>query len=162
MVKANWWRPIPALALLVAATVLSAKAGTPGDLPGAALGWPLLLHLERAVALVAGLALVVLVGTRATMGQFPFRLGQIEYAMAEMTDQLGNTKRLHQEQLSVLAEVLRTGPSDSRYARMEGSYEKSASEKTGTASASVPAQPGGVPHLDSNPPTGDQEATRRD
>ena len=70
MVKANWWRPIPVLALLAVAATLSAAAGTPSSLPGVALGWPLLLHLERAVALVAGLALVVLVGVRATMGHF--------------------------------------------------------------------------------------------
>jgi hypothetical protein len=75
MVKANWWRPLPALALLGVAAALSATAGTPNELPEAALGWSLLLHLERAVVLVAGLGLVVLVGTRATMGQFPFRLG---------------------------------------------------------------------------------------
>jgi hypothetical protein len=50
MVKANWWRPIPALALLAVAGVLSTTAGTPNELPGIALEWPLLLHLERGLA----------------------------------------------------------------------------------------------------------------
>jgi hypothetical protein len=110
MVKANWWRPIPALALLAVAAVLSTTAGAPDDLPGVALGWPLLLHLERAAVLVAGLALVVLVGSRATMGHFPFRLGQIEYAVAEINEQFEQTKRFHQEQMGALEDVLENRP----------------------------------------------------
>ena len=62
------------------------------------------------VVLVAGLAFVVLIGSRATMGHFPFRLGQIEYAVAEMNDQLEQTKRFHQEQMDVLGNVLDNGP----------------------------------------------------
>jgi ABC-type Fe3+ transport system permease subunit len=102
MVKANWWRPIPALVLLALAVILSSAAGTPSELPGVALGWPLLLHLERAVVLVAGLGLVVLVGARATMGQFPFRLGQIEYAMEQMTAELDETAQAQDELLDAL------------------------------------------------------------
>jgi hypothetical protein len=102
MVKANWWRPIPALTLLALATALSAAAGTPDELPGVALEWPLLLHLERGVALVAGLALVVLIGVRATMGQFPFRLGQIEYTIKEIADQHDRAGRLQWEHLKAL------------------------------------------------------------
>jgi hypothetical protein len=102
MVKANWWRPIPAVALLGVAAALSATAGTPVVMPGIALEWPLLLHLERGALLLAGLALVLLVGTRATMGQFPFRLGQLEYAVAEINEQFEQTKRFHQEQIDAL------------------------------------------------------------
>jgi hypothetical protein len=86
MVKANWWRPIPGLALLAVAAALSMSAGTPSDLPGLALGWPLLLHLERGTALVAALGVVALVGVRATMGRFPVRLGQVEYAGRVMSE----------------------------------------------------------------------------
>lgn len=89
MLRTNWWRPIPALALLLAGTLLSASAGAPQELPGLALGWPLLLHFERGALLVAGLALVVLVGARATLGQFPARLGQIEYAVGEFGKEAG-------------------------------------------------------------------------
>jgi len=110
MVKANWWRPLPALVLLWLAVMLSWAAGTPSELPGVALEWPLLLHLERGVVLVAGLALVVLVGTRATMGHFPFKLGQIEYAVAEINEQLEQTKRFHQEQMGALEDVLENRP----------------------------------------------------
>lgn len=102
MVKANWWRPIPALALLGVATVLSSSAGTPVVLPGIALEWPLLLHLERGALLLAGLALVLLIGARATMGQFPFRLGQLEYTVKEMADQYDEADRLQWEHLKAL------------------------------------------------------------
>lgn len=81
--------PIPRALLLLAATALSASAGVPVELPGVALGWPLLLHLERGALLVAGLALVVLVGARATLGKFPARLGQIEYAVSEFDKDAG-------------------------------------------------------------------------
>ncbi len=110
MVKANWWRQIPALVLSAVAAAFSVTAGAPTELPGVALGWPLLLHLERAAVLVAGLALVVLVGTRATMGHFPFRLGQIEYAVAEINEQFEQTKRFHQEQMDALEDVLDNRP----------------------------------------------------
>lgn len=102
MVKANWWRPIPAVALLGGATVLSSSAGTPNELPGIALEWPLLLHLERGLALTGGVAMAVLVGVRATMGQFPFRLGQLEYAIKEMADQYDETDRFQWERLKAL------------------------------------------------------------
>jgi len=119
MVKANWWRPIPALALLFTAAVLSASAGTPEELPGLALGWPLLLHLERAVVLVAGLGIVVLVGARATMGRFPIRLGQIEYAVGRAVAEFDGRDDLRTERLAALeaamAVMARECREDSRY-----------------------------------------------
>lgn len=102
MVKANWWRPIPALVLLSLAVVLSSAAGTPSELPGVALGWPLLLHLERAAVLVAGSALLMLVGARATKGQFPFKFGQIEYAVEQAATRMNRTVDLHEQRLEVL------------------------------------------------------------
>ena len=106
MVKANWRRPIPALALLTVAVALSATAGTPNELPGVALGWPLLLQLERAVVLVAGLGLVVLVGVRATMGRFPVRLGQVEYATSQAMSDFDETARLDGDRLAALEAVV--------------------------------------------------------
>lgn len=102
MVKANWWRPIPALGLLVVAAALSAAAGTPNELPGVALEWPLLLHLERAMALVAALGLVALVGVRATMGRFPVRLGQVEYAAGRVISEFDKAARSDGERLDAL------------------------------------------------------------
>jgi hypothetical protein len=102
MVKANWWRPIPALTLLAVAAGLSVTAGTPNELPGAALGWPLLLHLERAAALVAALGFVALVGVRATMGSFPVRLGQVEYAAGRAMSEFEEAARSDGKRLDAL------------------------------------------------------------
>jgi len=102
MVKANWWRPFPALALLAVAAALSVTAGSPNELPGVALGWPLLLHLERAATLVAALGLVALVGVRATMGRFPVRLGQIEYAAGRVMSEFDEAARSDGERLDAL------------------------------------------------------------
>jgi hypothetical protein len=102
MVKANWWRPIPAVALLTVAVMLSSAADTPNELPGVTLGWPLLLHLERAAVLVAGSALLMLVGVRATKGQFPFKFGQIEYAVEQAATRMNRTVDLHEQRLEAL------------------------------------------------------------
>jgi hypothetical protein len=69
---------VPVLAFAVAVT-LSAVAGTPPRLPGIALGWPLLLHVERATALLAAVAAFALVAWRTARGELPVRLGQLEY-----------------------------------------------------------------------------------
>ena len=102
MVRANWWRPIPALTLLGVAGALSVTAGPPNELPGVALGWPLLLHLERAAALIAALGLVALIGVRATMGRFPVRLGQVEYAAGRVMSEFDEAARPDGERLEAL------------------------------------------------------------
>ncbi len=60
---------------------LSFSAGTPatGELPEVALGWPLLFRVERAGALAAILAGLVVVGWRASRGELPTRFANIEY-----------------------------------------------------------------------------------
>lgn len=57
----------------------SHRSGAPSELPEVALGWTLLLHVERAAALLAAIGIVTLVGWRALQGDFPSRLGQIEF-----------------------------------------------------------------------------------
>lgn len=76
--------------LYIGALLGSHAAGTPAELPGIALGWPLLLHLERAAAALALVGIVALVGWRTLSGEFPTRMGQIEYAQrsADTTDDL--------------------------------------------------------------------------
>ena len=66
--------------VLAAAVFVSHKHGVPAKLPGAALDWRLLFHIERATALLAGIGVVLLVGWRATHGDFPIKFGQVEYA----------------------------------------------------------------------------------
>ncbi len=57
----------------------SVAYGSPARLPGAALGWSLLLHVERASAVLAILGAVWLVGWRALHGRFPIKFGHVEY-----------------------------------------------------------------------------------
>ena len=62
---------------------ISEDAGVPNKLPGAAFGWNLLFHLERAAAVLATAGVVLLVGWRAMHGEFPIKFGQVEYAQKQ-------------------------------------------------------------------------------
>jgi hypothetical protein len=63
-----------------------------GNLPVPALGFPLLLHVERAVALVGLLAVAALVVSRAARGELPIRFANLEYESQQLT-QLANHER---------------------------------------------------------------------
>lgn len=107
----DWWRVgLVAVAIGVAISI-STVHGTPVVMPAASLGWPLLLHLERAVALLGLAAAALLVGLRATKGRFPSKLGQIEY----LTDDIGRRDTTvtdgHEERLRFIEGVLRMTPS---------------------------------------------------
>jgi len=69
----------PVLLFGLACTV-SVLSGTPPKLPGSALGWSPLLHVERAGAVLAAIGVVWLVGWRALHGHFPIKFGNVEYA----------------------------------------------------------------------------------
>jgi len=56
------------------ATSLSVAHGAPRDLPGIALDWPLLLHLERGAVTATGVALLLLFVLRGLEGNFPSKL----------------------------------------------------------------------------------------
>ena len=83
---------------------VSEKAGVPDNLPGAALGWNLLFHLERAAAVLATAGVVLLVGWRAMHGEFPIKFGQVEYAQKQAAAAAGVTEA-HERRLRVV-EVL--------------------------------------------------------
>ena len=74
------FRAVAVLLVFGAAIYASHKHGVPDKLPGAALSWNLLLHIERATVLLGGIGAVLLVGWRATHGEFPIKFGQLEYA----------------------------------------------------------------------------------
>lgn len=79
-----WWRIATVVAVLGGACLASAAHGVPDHLPAGSLGWPLLLHVERAAAVLGLLATVLLVGLRAVNGQLPVRVGHIEYPMSDV------------------------------------------------------------------------------
>lgn len=70
--------------------------GTAAGLPGVALGWRLLFHVERASALVGAFGLVAVILWRAAHGELPLKVGQLEYAKKEQAEQLrsGTTQAL--------------------------------------------------------------------
>lgn len=80
--------------------------GTPVELPAASLGWPLLLHMERAVALLGLAAAAVLVGVRATRGRFPIRFGQIEYPADDIGRRETVLSDAREERLRFIEDVL--------------------------------------------------------
>ena len=78
--------------------------GVPTKLPGAALSWNLLFHIERAAALLGAIGAVLLVGWRATHGDFPVRFGQLEYAQ-KAAGAAAEVAEAHERRIRVL-EVL--------------------------------------------------------
>lgn len=94
-------------ALLAYAAAFSGSllAGTPAELPVVALGWGLLLHVERATALTAGIGVVLLVAWRASRGDYPIRFGQVEYAVRRAAEDIEAQERAIENRLKAL-EVL--------------------------------------------------------
>ena len=99
--RSSVWR-LASAAVLAISLVASVVAGAPEpeDLPTVALAWEPLFHVERAAALTGLVALCGLVGWRAGSGQFPTRIGSLEYAL-EKTDTLS---KQHESRLTALEE----------------------------------------------------------
>jgi hypothetical protein len=72
-------------ALVVAGCVFaSSRVGVPKTLPGIALGWPLLFHIERGAALIGAIGLATLVLWRGADGEWPISFGNLfQYAPKE-------------------------------------------------------------------------------
>lgn len=75
----------------------SHRSGAPAPLPEIALGWALLFHMERAAAVLAVAGAVLLTGWRASRGELPVRLGQIEYEASETS-----FEKVHESRLRIL------------------------------------------------------------
>jgi hypothetical protein len=97
-------RVLVVLVVFGAFVYVSEDAGVPARLPGAALGWNLLFHLERAAAVLATAGVVFLVGWRALHGEFPIKFGQVEYAQKQAEAAAGVTEA--QERRLRVVEVL--------------------------------------------------------
>ncbi|HLM87193.1 MAG TPA: hypothetical protein VK272_13500 [Solirubrobacteraceae bacterium] len=72
----------------IAGFTASVLYGTPARLPGVALGLPLLLHLERAAALLAVLAGVTVFAYMTSLGHLPSQLGNIGYSTVDRQREL--------------------------------------------------------------------------
>jgi hypothetical protein len=76
-------------AAFVGLVVASSAVGLPTNstgaeaLPGIALGWRLLFHLERAGAFMALVTAVVVIAWRGAHGEWPVSVGNVAYAPKE-------------------------------------------------------------------------------
>lgn len=93
---------ISLIAVLVAALAASLVDGTPARLPGVALGSAVLVHLERAVAVLAISVAVLSVLAQAARGHLPTQLttAGLAYesdmtadAVADLQEQVGHLRR---------------------------------------------------------------------
>lgn len=80
----------------------SDRSGVPTELPEIALGWTLLLHIERATALLGGIGIVILVGWRALRGELPIKLGHLEYPGEQATAEMRSAVASHEERIRAL------------------------------------------------------------
>ncbi len=105
-----------ALVLLYLGVVaLSASIGTPKALPGVALGWGLVFHLERAAAAVGTVGAVLWVMWQSAHDEWPSKLGigSVEYSQAvdDTADALKSLREVTwiQEQRIRLLEARQSG-----------------------------------------------------
>jgi hypothetical protein len=93
--------------LAMIAIVISLIEGAPDRLPGVALGSPVLLHAERALALVAVVIAAVSVLARAARGRLPVELSTsgLRYE-AEAADRAAAAAAGLQEQLDDLVAIV--------------------------------------------------------
>lgn len=91
--------------VFLAAVCASSHAAVPHPLPGVALGWPALLHVERGAALLGAVGTVVLIGWRALSGEFPIKFGNVEYAVERVVAEAEEVSVSHERRIRLL-EVL--------------------------------------------------------
>jgi hypothetical protein len=98
---------LSAVVLLITSTVVTTLEGTPGQMPGLALGSVVLLHAERVLALVVVTVAVLTVVVRAGSGHLPVELSTsgLRYE-AEAADDTARAVADLQSQLDELANVV--------------------------------------------------------
>jgi len=91
----GWLFLIPGIC--IASFVASLLYGTPAKLPGVALGFPVLLHFERAAAVLAVIAVVSIFAYMTSLGHLPSQLGNIGYSAVGRQHELdGHVAELRQ------------------------------------------------------------------
>jgi hypothetical protein len=119
----GWLIVIPGM--YVGGFVASVLYGTPAKLPGVALGFPMLLHLERAGAVLAVVSVVSIFAYMTSLGHLPSQFGNVigdpvadqQHELERLTAELGRrierrldpleeAKRASDETLLVITEQL--------------------------------------------------------
>jgi hypothetical protein len=98
---------IGVIAAAITALVVSIVEGRPARLPGVALGSPILLHAERALALLAVTAAAASIVVQAARGRLPIELSTsgLRYE-AEAADNTAAAMAELQEQFDELVEIV--------------------------------------------------------
>jgi hypothetical protein len=95
------------LAVASVAVIVTVAEGAPAHLPGVALGSPILLHAERALALLAVIAAAASIVVQAARGRLPIELSAsgLRYE-AEAADDTAAAMAELQEQFDELVEIV--------------------------------------------------------
>jgi hypothetical protein len=96
------WRAAALLLVFAGAIFASSRAGVPADLPGVAMDWSMLFHVERAGAFLGAVGIVLLIGWRALKGEFPIKFGNVEYAPEEAAAEAKEASELQEQRIRVL------------------------------------------------------------
>jgi hypothetical protein len=90
-------------AVVGGAVYASSRVGVPKGLPGVALGWPLLFHIERGAAIVAAVGLIALVLWRGVNGEWPIGFGNLfQYAPKEAVKVTADALEKQREKIAIL------------------------------------------------------------
>jgi len=96
--------------LLAAAAFASYQAGSvPRHLPGTALDWTLLFHIERAVVVLGIAGAVWLVVWRGLHGEFPVKFGHLEYAAREAAANSEEATEAQERRLQLIEAIIGVG-----------------------------------------------------
>jgi hypothetical protein len=98
---------INAAAIFLAGIAITVVEGTPSQLPGVALGSPVLLHAERTLALVVTAVATLSVVVRAARGRLPIELSTtgLRYE-SDTAEDVATAVADQQEQLDDLTDAL--------------------------------------------------------
>lgn len=88
--------------VLSLAIFASTQASVPDQLPGVAMGWEALFHVERAGAILGAIGIVGLIGWRALHGEFPIKFGNVEYAAKEAASEAKELGALQERRIRTL------------------------------------------------------------
>ncbi|MGP0102929.1 MAG: hypothetical protein ACLPUT_15080 [Solirubrobacteraceae bacterium] len=106
-IRSHHTKFVLAVVAVAAAVLASERFGTPAHLPGIALGWPLLLHLERGSALVAAIGIIGLVLWRGAHNEWPESIGNfLKYAPKAAVQETAEAFAEQEERFAILEELL--------------------------------------------------------